>query len=299
MDQFELIYWDPNYNEILLLNLAIIIGVFTSIRLFSGTLAHTNATDELTRKDNPAFGISLSGMVFAVTIILLGAIFSEPAYNMMDSVMAVGLYGIIGIVLMAITRIVFDKIYLPNISIRDEILKGNVTAGIIDASHVIATAVVIRAIMMWITVNTMEAVQAVLIGFILSQVLLSVTTVLRVKMFSRQNGGKSIQDAFREGNIALALQFSGYRLGAAFAIAAASNIMVYEINDIYVLFMAWAGVSILMMLGVGVLSWLAQRIILAGIDVNDEVVRQKNIAIGIIQGVIYLSLGVLIAGLME
>ena len=298
MDTIELFYWDHNYNVILLVNLAICIGLFTSLRLFSGAIAHVSAWDELVKKDNPAFGISLAGVAFAVTLVLVGAIYGKPANNLQDSIIAVGGYGIIGIVLMALTRIIFDRIALPKISIRDEIEKTNIAAGIIDAGNVIATAIIIQAVTIWVEVNTIAGIIALLTGYVISQVLLTVATFIRVKLFSWRNKGSSIQEAFKEGNAALALHFAGRRIGTAFAITAAANIMVYEVYDIYQLLLAWIGISVIMIAVLMILSFIADKIILFRIDVNYEITTQRNIAIGALQGVVYMSLGLLLAQLV-
>lgn len=298
MDTVALFYWDHSYNMTLLVNLAICIGLFTSLRLFSGAIAHVSAWDELVKKDNPAFGISLAGVAFAVTIVLVGALYGKPANNLYDSVIAVGGYGIIGIILMALTRIIFDRIALPRISIRDEIEKSNMAAGIIDAGNVIATAIVIQAVTMWVEVNTVEGIQALLVGYVASQILLTLATFIRVKIYSIRNHGSSIQEAFKQGNAALALLFAGRRIGTAFAITAAANIMVYEIYDIYQLLVAWMGISVIMVAALAVLSFIADKIILFRIDVNHEVTKERNVAIGALQGVVYMSLGLLLAQLV-
>ena len=35
----DLIYWDDYYNAVLLVNLLLVIGLFTGLRLFSGAMA--------------------------------------------------------------------------------------------------------------------------------------------------------------------------------------------------------------------------------------------------------------------
>ncbi|MBU0858550.1 MAG: hypothetical protein KJ667_01310, partial [Alphaproteobacteria bacterium] len=74
----DIIYWDHYYNPIILLNLLIVIGLFTALRLFSGTIAHIKASDELLKKDNPAFGISLAATTFAVAVVLAGTVYGSP-----------------------------------------------------------------------------------------------------------------------------------------------------------------------------------------------------------------------------
>lgn len=295
---YNLIYWDPSYNKILFINLVIAIVLFTSLRWLSGIISHINPSKELFQKDNAAFGISLAGVVFAVTIVLTGAIYGDPVYNLEDSIIAVGAYGVLGIILLAITRFIFDKIALPGLSVRNEIVKGNIAVGIIDAGNVIATSIVIRAVMTWVETNTIEGIFAVIAGYVISQLLLTVATYVRVKMFAIQHEGKVLKKCLSDGNVALALRFAGRRIGTAFAIAAASNIMVYEISSIHLLLITWAFISILMIFVIRLLSFIADSFILYNIEVYDEIVNQKNAALGTVQGVIYISLGVLLAQLM-
>lgn len=298
MESIDLFYWDSSYNTILLVDLAICIALFTSLRLFSGAIAHINAWDELVNKDNPAFGISLAGVAFAVTLVLIGSIYGKPTNDLQDSAIAVGMYGILGIILMAITRLIFDKIALPKISIRDEIAKKNIAAGIVDAGNVIATAIIIQAVTMWIEVNTLEGVTSLLTGYAVSQILLTLATFARVRLFSLHNKGLSIQEVLKQGNTALALSFAGRRIGTAFAITAAANIMVYEIYEVKQMLLAWSGISLIMMGVLAILSFVADKVILFKINIDDEIVNQHNIAVGALQCVIYISLGMLLAQLI-
>jgi uncharacterized membrane protein YjfL (UPF0719 family) len=295
---FDLVYWDNSYNIILLLNLAIAIAIFTSVRFVSGFISHIDTSKELFKKDNPAFGISLAGVVFAITIVLTGAVYGDPIYTLEDSVISVGLYGALGLVLMAITRLIFDKIAIPKIVIRDEIVNGNIAAAIIDAGNVVATAIVIRTMMIWVEANTVEGITAVLSGFLISQILLTATTYLRTHRLKKLNDGKPIQDEIRSGNTAVALRFAGRKIGTAFAITAASNMLVFENYDIQYLLMAWAVVSVVMIMILSLLSFVANKIILAKVDIDDEIINQRNAALGIVQCVIYIALGLLLSELM-
>lgn len=296
MDNIELVYWDHHYNGVLLLNLVIVIAVFASLRFFSGITSHINASKELTERDNPAFGVSMAGVVLAVTIILTGAIYGNPIYTFEESVVSVGLYGAIGIFLMAITRVIFNKIALPAISIKDEISKGNIAAGIVDAGNVVATAIIIRAMMMWVDANTVEGLGTILIGFIISQIILTTTTIARIKLLNRKI---SLQSEFKARNIALALRFSGRKIGTAFAVAAASHLLVFESYDMPMLVATWAGASAVMVVVLTMLSFVANKIIFAGTDINDEVIKQRNIGLGAVQCVIYICLGMLLSELMS
>lgn len=299
MDKIDLIYWDNHYNIVLFLNLVLVIAIFASVRFFSGITAHINATKELTGKDNPAFGISMACLVMAVTIILSGAIYGDPIYTMEESVISVGLYGALGIILMAVTRIIFNKIASPSAVIKKEILKGNIAAGIVDGGNMIATAIIIRAMMMWVDANTINGILAILTGFAISQVLLTTTTLFRIKSLNYKVEKNSLQEEFKSGNVAIALRFSGRKIGTAFAIAAASNRLVFELYDLPSLLAIWAGASVVMIMILGILSFVANKVIFAGINVDEEIIKQRNIALGVVQCVIYICLGLLLSELMS
>lgn len=292
-------YWDHSYNPTMLLCLAIIIALFASMRLFSGAISHVDPSYELAQKDNAAFGISLAGVVFGVTLVLSGVIPNSWTMDITEVAIAVAVYGVIGIGLMVLTRVIFDRIAVPRISIRDEIIKGNSAAAIIDAGNVIAAALVIRAVMVWTPTNSLESLLDLLKLYVVSQVVLTIIALVHVRLFTMHGvDDRTLQDEIHGGNTALALRFSGRRIGIAFAITAASNIMVYELYSVDRLLLEWAFVSVLFVVGVTLLSWLATRIILFGINVNDEVINQRNVALGAMQGTIYIALGILVSSLV-
>jgi uncharacterized membrane protein YjfL (UPF0719 family) len=297
--EIGLSYWDHSYNPTMLLTLAIIIALFASLRLFSGAISHVDPRFELTQKDNGAFGISLAGVVFGVTLVLSGVIPNSWTMELGEVGVAVAVYGVIGIGMMVLTRLIFDRIALPRISIRDEIVKGNSAAAIIDAGNVIAAALVIRAVMAWTPTTNFEAIVDLVKLYLVSQVLLTVIAMIHVRLFTMHGvDDRTMQDEIHDGNTALALRMSGRRIGIAFAITAASNLMVYELYGVDKLLLEWAGISLLVILALTILSWIATRIILWGMNVNDEVINQRNVALGAVQGTVYVALGILLSSLM-
>lgn len=295
MDDFGFIHWERGSNLTLILDFILAIIIFGSLRFFLGLISHVNTTKELAIKDNQAFGISLAGGVFSVAIVLAGAIYGEPIFTITDSVIAVGVYGVMGILLMGITRLILDRIALPKISIADEILKGNSAAAVLDAGNMIATAIIIYTVMIWVLENSVRGMFDIISAFLVSQVLLLLGMYLRMKVIRHRYGSQTLEEQIKSGNVALALRFSGRRIGVAFAIAAASHLIIYEIYQSYVLLLFWALISVIVMCVLTCVSWVAQKIILAGVDVDREVIEERNIAIAVVQGAVYVSLGMLLA----
>lgn len=293
----DMIYWDHYYNLMLLLNLLIVVGLFTFLRLFSGMIAHIDASDELLRKDNPAFGISLAGATFAITIMLSGAIYGSPEDGIRHAVFEVGLLGVLGIGMMALTRLIFAKVTLSDISLRDEIVNGNKAVAIADAGNVLAAAIIIRTVMIWVDVNSVAGVMALFGGYAVSQIILTSMTLLRIKFFSLIHKGNRFSEQLTRGNVALAMRFFGQKVGAAFAMTIAAHTVVYEEYEILPILAAWVVASIVVILVWKILCLAAERIILFRVNVNQEVIQQGNIAVGALQAVIYISLGMLLSAL--
>ena len=221
--------------------------------------------------------------------------YGDPESTALEAVITVGLFGMLGIALMALTRMIFDKIALPGISLRDEIVNGNVAVAIADAGNVLASAIIIRAIMIWVPMNTVDGLIAILGSFAASQIILTAMTLLRIKIFDKINKDHNLQAHLKNRNTALALRFSGQKIGTAFAIATAARLIVYEEYEIGAILAVWFFASIAAVLIWKILSFFAQKIILFRVDTNSEVLEQKNIAVGALQAVIYISLGLLIS----
>lgn len=298
MNLFDIVFWDGNYMVVLLTKIAIAVALFAILRYFSGLIASVNPTRQLIEKDNPAFGISMSGVAVAVTIMITGTVYGTPEMTIWQTISSTGLYGLLGIALMSLSRLIFDDIALPNISLRIHILKGNVAVGIIDAGNVIATAIIIRSVMLWVEFNTPDGIKAVLVGYLISQILMTVMTMIRVRLFAWQHPGRKLQSEFENGNIALALRFTGHRVGTALAISAAASTLLYELSNFWLLLLGWVAISLVLIGVLNLLALISDKIILMRVDVEDEVVRQRNIALGAVQGATFFALGLLLAELL-
>lgn len=293
----DLIYWDHYYNGVLLVNLAIVVALFVSLKFFSAAIIHVDPTKELSVKDNPAFGISLAGAMLAISIMLGGAIYGSPENNLFHTAIGVAGLGLLGIILMTVTRFIFTKITLPKISLRQEILAGNKAVAIADSGNVIAAGIIIYVVMSWVPDYTTEAVLTLLGGYAISQAFLTAMTLIRIRVFAKINQGGTLQEQLQQGNIAMALKFAGQKIGVALAMSTAAQIVVYEEYDIGPILIAWLVASVIVVIVWEILCQIAQRIILMNIDLHHEVINDKNIAIGSVQAAICISIGMLISQL--
>lgn len=300
-------------NNVLLyaVDMAVIIALMAGVRQLAGMIGGVSGKDRLSVKTNPAFGIFLGGALAAIAIMLTGASSGEFAHNLADEFIIMGAYGILGIVLMALTRIIFDRYLLSGFSIRDGIIQGNKAAALVDAGNMIATAIVIRAVMLWVHTDTYWGLLVVAVGWLFSQAVMTLATVVSTVVYNRRQGD-CLQGQLQKGNLALATLFSGYRIGAALAITAASAFVAFSDEAAYLPFIdvmahgyaamlvavsVWTLISLVMFAAMTLIALLIRRAVLNGVAVYAEVGGQQNLGVAAIQAAIYCGVGLLFATL--
>ncbi|MDB5478619.1 MAG: putative rane protein [Alphaproteobacteria bacterium] len=291
----DMLYWDHYYDKYILLNLAMVIALFASLRLFAGLIGGVKPTVELIKKDNPAFGIALAGVILAIALLLSGTIYGSLDTTLLESAETVIFRGVLGVILLAVTRIIFDRITLSRVHIKDEIIKGNVAVAIADTSNVIAAAIIVRAVFVWGKSNSMQGIVALVAGYAVSQLILTFITMAKLRISTARYGDRGIQRQLKNGNIAVSLRFAGQKIGTAFAIAIAASLIATEDFELLPVLGVWFLASLLAIFLLKLISFISERIILFKVDINDEVIGQGNIAVGAVIGIIYVAIGLLLS----
>lgn len=293
-----LINWYPDLLAILVLDLILAIILLTAYRKLAGLISNISTTEELASKDNFAFGLVFAGGIAALSIVLTGAISGEAGINLFEEALLVISYGVMGIILMMLTRKVFDNFALPDINIHDQIMKGNMAAAIVDVGNLLATAIIVRAVMVWIDDASLFGLISVVIGFVVSQMVLILVTQYRLRVYASRHQGNSLQAAFEAGNKALALRYCGHKIGVALAVTAASGFVPYNDERILMACLTWGLFSVILTIVLSLIAIAARHVILLKIDVVDEVDQQQNMGIGFIEATIYVAIGLILAGLI-
>jgi len=151
--------------------------------------------------------------------------------------------------------------------------------------------------MIWVDNESFSGLMVVLVGFLFSQLVMFAVTYYRQWVYRRRHQGAALQSALEDGNLALALRYFGHRVGAALAITAASGIVFYSDDEPTLSALCWALVSLVMVILVSLLAIVARHLILFRVDIAEEVGQQRNIAVGLSEGLIYIALGLIMAAL--
>ena len=142
-------------------------------------VANVNSGEELATRDNFAFGIAMAAGIVALALMLTGAVSGEASATFVSEIVNVLAYGVLGVLLIKVGRLVQDRIVLRGIAIQDEIKSGNLAAAFVDAANTLATGLVLRAVMLWVESDTISGLISVLAAFFFTQFLLAVVSKYR------------------------------------------------------------------------------------------------------------------------
>ena len=295
---FELVGVNQELLVYLAIDITIAIILLGAMRFLLGLTSKVNSTEELAQKDNFAFGVSVAGSILALGIVLTGAITGENAPSYQMEIVGMLAYGIFGLVLIKIGRVIQDKVALHHLDKTELIKEQNLTIGIIDAAGAIATAIIIRAVLLWVDGLDISTFIAITCGFIVAQAVLVIVTRIRESNYAKNNQKDCLQEALSEGQLALAIRYSGQVISTALAVTAASHFLIYSPETLVLNLIGWLVFGIIMTILVAILTSLAKRIVLWGINLVEEVDQQHNIGVASIEMATSIAIALILSALM-
>lgn len=281
----------------LAIDMAIAICLLITLRWMSGRLVAINNNDDLCAQANFALGISVAGRMLALCIVLSAAVASSSKTDYMSTALGMLFYGLVGIFLIRIGRIAHDKIILNRLDKEEHIRKRNTSIALVDASSSISTALIIRSVMLWVEGSDANALVAILSGFLVTQAILLATTRLYERRFKENNQSGSLQKSLTKGQLALAIQHSGNLLGTAMVVTAASSLLIYNPVGYVSNLTSWLIIGLALSLLLAVLVAISKKLILAGLDLVQEIDQQHNIGIASIEMVLSVGIALIVIGL--
>ena len=282
---------------IVALDLAIAVAAMCALRYGAGILFGVDSRDELAEKDNLAFGLALAGGVAAVALILAAAAAGDPAITFTTELGVVAAYAALGLVLLKIGILVNDWIVFHKFSLKAALKSQNTAAGVVQAANLLALGVLINGAINWAEGDLLQGLLSVVAMFFLAQFVVLGVTRIRAAIYARRHDGQRWQAAIEGGNTALGVRYAGHLIGTALASSSAGGMVVFVAGVesgaliAYVAWFVWAAVLAAVLL---VLSMLAQKVILGGVDVVEEVDRQRNIGVAAIEAAVFVGVGLVI-----
>ena len=279
------------------LNLAVAVAAMCALRYGAGLLFGVDSRDELAEKDNLAFGLALTGGVVAVALVLAAATSGEPAVDVASELGAVAAYAVLGLVLLKVGIWLNDAVVFHKFSLKSAIQAETTAAGTVQAANLIALGVLINGAIYWAEGDLAQALISVAVTFLLAQIVVLGVTRIRAAIFARRHEGQRWQAAIEAGNTALGVRYAGHLIGTALAASSAGGMVAYVAgveSAAWLAYVAWFVWAVVLAAVLFILSVLAQRLILHGIDVVEEVDRQRNIGVAGIEAAVFVGVGLVV-----
>jgi hypothetical protein len=282
----------------LAIDVSIALALLVVMKWVTGLMRKNSVTEELGIKDNFAFGISIAGGMLSLCIVLSSVVGRHIGQGYSEAAIGMVTFGIVGILLVKFGRFAHDKLVLNRVDTHAMISERSVSVALVDAASLVASAIVLKNIMVWVDGSDMNAIIAIVTGFsVVLTMLLVMTRILEVR-YAKDNQNDSFQGALRKGQLALAIEHSGNLLGTAMIVSAAKNLLIYNPSGYVSNVTGWLVVSVALAIALHILVLINKKVILFGMNFRQEVDQQHNVGVASLGFTLSIGTAMVINGVL-
>ncbi|HZS05442.1 MAG TPA: DUF350 domain-containing protein [Blastocatellia bacterium] len=260
-------------------------------RAVYGLVLGQSVTDTLINRDNRAAAIALGGFLLGVIQVII-PVLAGPSHSFWSDLGSVAAYGVGGIVAMTVSGLIFAWYSkLTGIALHDQIVQGNVAAGIVAAGEYLAASSIVAGSLTGDAGAIMPTVVFWAAGIIAA---LALTHLFR--MLTAYDDANLITT----GNIAAAIGYAGLliAIGMMVGFAVSGNFTGYPEG-----FRAFGWMLLITLVLYPVRQILVQMLLLGGGfslrngRLDHEIADDQNVGAGILEAVGYIATAMLITRL--
>ena len=250
-----------------------------------GLTTHYHLGDELTKKDNKAVAIATAGYIFGVLTIIRGVMISggNPYATLWRDLVSVGIWTILSLTLLLASAWINRKFLLNRFDLHKELIGDrNVGSGVVLAGTYIGTALMISASISGTTGGNLgfEILDA-LVYFVIGQL-----GFILLGAIYQHTCGYDVHDEIERDNEAAGVAFGATLIALAILISGQ-----IRRDDSLVALAVWIPISLLVLLGS---RWLVDLIILPDARIHEEIARDRNWGVALIEGSAAIGIALLL-----
>jgi len=263
------------------------------VLLLAGKVVYDKTTpysidDELTEKDNAAFGVCMAGYLVGLGIALCGALFGT-GLSLQEDLLTILLGGLASIVLMRLSITVNDRLILSAFSIDKEMIEDrNAGTGAVVAGGSIATGLMLNGVLTGESESVAFVVRDIVVYWLAGQALLVLGAVVFQKMTS-YDMHKVIGE---DDNVAAGVSFGGFLVALGIvvhaAVAGAGSVLAEELVTACVI----GALGLVMLVCARI---VADRGLLPGSSLSREVTQDRNLAAGLVAAASFICVALLLS----
>ena len=238
---------------------------------------------ELLEKDNLAVALAVAGYYLGLVIVLGGVVSGPASFSLLDDVIGLVIFGLLGIVLLNLSAWINDRVVFSKFAVEREIVEDrNVGVGILEGANYAAVGL--------ITAGAMSGEGGLASGlafWIAGLAALIVAGILYDRITSYD-----LHDEIEKNNVAVAAAFAGVLVGFGNVIRLAGEGDFVSWNESLTGFAYYTVVGLVLL---PFIRLFADKVLLPGARLSDELVQERpNLGAGVIEGVTYLAASMLI-----
>jgi len=281
------------------IDLVLALLLLVIMKWLAGAFRKSSVADELGVKDNFAFGISIAGGMLSLCIVLGSVVGRHVGQGFESAATGMISFGLIGILLVQFGRFAHDKLVLNQVDTRALIADRSVSIALVDAASLIASAIILRSMVLWVDGSDINAMIAISTGFTVVLVILLFMTRIYEMRYARDNQNESFQGALQKGQLALAVEHAGNLLGTALIVASARHLLNYYPDGYVSNVTGWIIVSVVLSLSLYVMVNGSKKVILWGLDYRQEVDKQHNVGVACLELCLAVGIALIVNGILE
>ncbi len=267
------------------------LGMVYLANLFYQRTSDFSFLNELTERDNPAFGACFAGYLLGVAVALTGA-FPDDVASWGDAAITMTYSGLLAILLMRVSIWINDKLILNRFSIQTEMIRDrNVGAGAAVAGSSIGTGLVLAGALSGESEGVFNAIRDIVVYWAVGQALFIAGAAAFYK-----TAGYNVQETLEnDNNAAAGISLGGFLIALGILVWStlhdASGNLLDELQVTAILVVIGGPLLLLT-------SILTEKLILPRINLAKEIAIDKNSAAGLICAAASVSTALLLAALI-
>jgi uncharacterized membrane protein YjfL (UPF0719 family) len=261
------------------------LGLVLLAKPLKGLTTRYHLSDELTKHDNKAVGVATAGYIFGVLMIIRGVLISGGySYDTIwRDFLSIAVWTVISLALLLSSAWINRKFLLNRFEMHKELITDrNVGTGSVLAGTYIGTAFIVSASISGTTGGgfAMEIIDT-LVFFVIGQL----GFILLGAVYQR-TCGYNVHDEIERDNEGAGIAFGATLVALAILISGQ-----IRRGDSLVALAVWIPISLLVLLGS---RWLVDLIILPDARLHDEIARDRNWGVALIEGAAAIGIALLL-----
>ena len=238
---------------------------------------------ELLEKRNLAAAVAVAGYYLGLAIVLGGVVSGPASFSLLDDVIGLAIFGLLGIVLLNLSALINDKAVFSQFAIEHEIIEDrNIGVGILEGANYVAVGL--------ITAGAMSGEGSLASG--LAFWVAGLVALVMAGLLYDRITPYDLHDEIEKGNTAVAAAFAGVLAGFGNVIRLAGEGDFVSWNESLTGFAYYAVAGLVLL---PLVRLFADKVLLPGARLGDELVREEpNLGAGVIAGATYLGASMLI-----